>query len=150
MSLLRSAIPKVVHSEPLQGPSRSWASRWPRKAVAACIFLLATIPLFGQTAPVSDDKARLGSIHRTLTTSQADASGGLAGISIQLVKQPAAGSPATADTDDAGHYEFKDVKPGSYTISVSQAGFAAFSNPVPGTPAEAINVTIPLTPQTAP
>ena len=33
----------------------------------------------------------------------------------------------SADTDDAGHYEFKDLKAGSYTISINQAGFAPFT-----------------------
>src|SRR5258708_364029 len=148
MSLLRSAIPKVVHSEQWKGPGRNGASRWPRKAVAACIFLLAAIPMFGQTAPISDDKSRLACITGMRTPPQADTSGGLAGISIQLIKQPPVGSPATADTDDAGHYEFKDVKLGSYTIAVSQAGFAAFSKSVRVNPGEAANVDILLELQT--
>ena len=40
------------------------------------------------------------------------------------------GGPITADTDDAGHYEFKDLKPGTYTISINQPGFTPFTKTV--------------------
>jgi len=91
------------------------------------VLVLATLPAVAQTAPTGEEKSRLGSVHGTLTTSQADASGGLAGITVTLATHPPAGTPLTADTDDAGHYEFKDVKPGAYTLSVAQSGFAPFT-----------------------
>jgi hypothetical protein len=63
-----------------------------RHVVAACVFMLATIPAPAQTTPTSDQKQGdqkpgAGSIHGALTTTQADdgsGSGGLAGISVQL------------------------------------------------------------------
>src|SRR6202158_6092669 len=85
------------------------------------------MPVFGQTAPTRDEKVRVGSIHGTLTTTQADGSGGLAGISVQLTAKPPDGGPMRAETDDAGHYEFKDPKPGTYAISISQPGFKPFT-----------------------
>ncbi len=112
------------------------------------VFALATTPALAQIAPANNQKAGNGSIHGTLTTSQADASGGLAGISVQLITQPAAGNPLTADTDDAGRYDFKDVKPGSYTLSVNQSGFAAFTKSVQVKPGEAAVVDIRLELQT--
>jgi hypothetical protein len=109
---------------------------------------LATLPAFAQTAPTGDEKQRPGSIHGTLTTTQADASGGLAGISVQVATKPPNGGPLTADTDDAGHYEFKDLKPGSYTISINQAGFAPFTKSLDLKPAEAAVVDVRLELQT--
>jgi len=38
------------------------------------------------------------------------------GFSVQLTAKSPDGGPMSADTDDSGHYEFKDLKPGSYTI----------------------------------
>jgi hypothetical protein len=119
-----------------------------RKVTALWVLLLATVPAFGQTAPSSDEKVRVASIHGTLTTTQADGSGGLAGISVQLTAKPPDGSPMSADTDDAGHYEFKDLKPGSYTISINQAGFAPFMKSLELKPGEAAIVDVRLELQT--
>ena len=129
-------------------PCRLWAGSWLREAAAVWVLLLATMPAFGQTAPTSDDKVRLGSIHGTLSTTQADGSGGLAGISVQLTAKPPASGPMSADTDDAGHYEFKDLKPGSYTISINQAGFAPFTKSLELKPGEAAIVDVRLELQT--
>src|SRR5882672_628153 len=51
-----------------------------RRAAASSVLLLLTISTFGQTAQVGGGQLRAGSVHGTLTTSQADGSGGLAGI----------------------------------------------------------------------
>ncbi len=75
---------------------------------------------------------------------QADASAGLAGITVQLEAKPADGGHLTAETDDAGHYEFKDVTPGTYTISMNQPGFAPFTKALELKPGETAIVDIPL------
>jgi Carboxypeptidase regulatory-like domain len=111
---------------------------------AACVLLLATMPVTAQTAPSSAQKAQAGSIHGTLTTTQADGSGGLAGITAQLAAKPPEGSAMSTETDDAGHYEFKDLKPGSYTISISQSGFAPFTKTLEIKSGEAAVVDIRL------
>jgi len=115
-----------------------------RHLVAACALLLATIPALAQTAPTSSQKAGVGSIHGTLTTTQADGSSGLAGITVQLTANPPNGNRLTAETDDAGHYELKDLKPGSYTISINQSGFASFTKSLQLNPGEAVVVDIRL------
>src|SRR5437660_9953473 len=73
------------------------------------------------------EKVPLVSIHGTLTTTQDDPSSGLAGISLRLTTEPPDGSPLIADTDEAGHYELKNLKPGTYTIAISQPGFKPFT-----------------------
>jgi hypothetical protein len=142
VSLSRLAIRQAFPFELAIGNS------WLRKATALWVLLLATVPAFGQTAPSSDEKVRVASIHGTLTTTQADGSGGLAGISVQLTAKPPDGGPMSADTDDAGHYEFKDLKPGSYTISINQAGFAPFTKSLELKPGEAAIVDVRLELQT--
>src|SRR4029077_5165605 len=79
---------------------------------------------------------------------QADSAGGLAGIVIQLTAKAPDSSPSKADTDDAGHYEFKDVQPVAYTISVGQPGFAPFTKSLELKPGEAAIVDIRLELQT--
>src|SRR5437899_713194 len=97
------------------------------QVAAASVFMLATFPAHGQATKSDSEKVPLGSIHGTLTTTQDDPSSGLAGIFLRLTTEPPDGSPLIADTDDAGHYEFKNLKPGTYTISISQPGFKPFT-----------------------
>jgi hypothetical protein len=140
----RLAIRQAFPFELATIPYHPWAVGWLRHAVVVWVLLLATMPVFAQTAPTSDEKVRVGSVHGTLTTTQADGSGGLAGISVQLTAKPPDGGPMSADTDDAGHYEFKDLKPGSYTISISQSGFAPFTKTLEIKSGEAAVVDIRL------
>src|SRR5207253_6988915 len=97
------------------------------QVAAASVFMLATFPAHGQATKSDSEKVPLGSIHGTLTTTQDDPSSGLAGISLRLTKEPPDGSPLIADTDDARHYEFKNVKPGTYTTPLSHPGFKPFT-----------------------
>jgi len=144
----RLAIRQAFPFELATIPYHPQAVGWLRHAVVAGVLLLATMPVFGQTAPTSDEQVRVASIHGTLTTTQADGSGGLAGISVQLTAKSPDGGPMSADTDDAGHYEFKDLKPGSYTISINQAGFAPFTKSLELKPGEAAIVDVRLELQT--
>ena len=107
--------------------SLRWTSGWLRQAAPACVFMLATIPALGQATQTGNEKQTLGSIRGTLTTTQEDASSGLEGITVKLTPGPPDGTTLTADSDDAGRYEFKEVKPGTYTISISQPGFKPFT-----------------------
>ncbi len=102
-----------------------------------CVFMLATIPTRGQATQTGNEKQPLGSIHGTLTTTQEDASSGLAGITVKLTTEPPDGNPLTANTDDAGLYEFNDLKPGSYTISINQPGFKPFTKALSLIPGQA-------------
>jgi hypothetical protein len=110
---------------------------WLRQAAVMCVFMLATIPTLGQATQTGNEKQPLGSIHGTLTTTQEDASSGLAGITVKLTTEPPDGNPLTANTDDAGLYEFNDLKPGSYTISINQPGFKPFTKALSLIPGQA-------------
>jgi hypothetical protein len=128
--------------------SPRWASGWLRQAAAACVFMLATIPTLGQATQAGNEKQPLGSIHGALTTTQEDASSGLAGITVTLTPGPPDGAALTADTDDAGHYEFKNLNPGSYTISINQPGFKPFAKLLSLNPGETSVVDIRVELQT--
>jgi hypothetical protein len=105
-----------------RGLARCWA--W------VLIALMATCPAFGQTTRAGADKAQAGSIHGIISTAQENAGSGLSGISVKLTTIPPDGNTLSADTDDAGRYEFKTLKPGSYTVSITQPGFKAVTKKV--------------------
>ena len=103
---------------------------WARRVLAVLVMLLATVPTFGQAGRSGSEKPQTGSIKGTISTRQEDASSDLSGISVKLSLVPPEGEALSVDTDDAGHYEFKGIKPGKYTVSVSQQGFKQVSKTV--------------------
>jgi hypothetical protein len=112
------------------------ACGWRRRAAALFVILATAIPAFGQGARPGGDGKQTGSIHGTISTTQENAPSGLAGISVKLTTAPADGNALTADTDDAGRYEFKSLKPGKYTIAVSQQGFKPVTKTVSVAPGQ--------------
>jgi carboxypeptidase family protein len=90
--------------------------------------LLAAGPVFGQETRNATNP-RSGSIYGTVTTLQENTASGLAGVILKLTPGPD-GSPLTAGTDEAGSYEFKGLKPGTYTISINQPGFRPYTKTV--------------------
>jgi Carboxypeptidase regulatory-like domain len=108
-----------------------------RRTAAICAILVATIPAFGQVARSGGDKQQTGSLHGTISTTQENAPSGLSGISVKLTTAPPDGNTLAADTDDAGRYEFKGIKPGRYTIAVSQQGFKPVTKTISVAPGQA-------------
>src|SRR5208282_3532318 len=96
---------------------------WALQAAVLFAILAAAIPAFAQGTKGSAEKTQTGSIRGTISTKQEDASSDLSGISVNLSAVPPDGNPLTTETDEAGHYEFKGLNAGKYTISVSQQGF---------------------------
>jgi len=152
MSLLR---PSIVQTAGLSFSRRVFsyllfyarASDWVRRTAAAGIFVLLAVPVFAQASgnvTQSDNQQALATIRGNLTTTQESAGTGLAGIGVKLSLEPPDSNTLTADTDDAGHYEFLNVQPGSYTISVAQAGFKAFTKPVSVVAGQTVTLDITL------
>jgi hypothetical protein len=110
---------------------------WVPRAAALFVIFAATIPAFAQGTRANGEKAQTGSIHGTISTKQENASSDLSGISVKLSAIPPEGDALSADTDEAGRYEFKGVSPGKYTISVSQQGFKPVTKTVSVTPGQA-------------
>jgi hypothetical protein len=93
--------------------------QWLLPLAAALFFLLTPLAAFAQKTP----KAANGpgtSLKGTVSTQNGDV---LAGATVKLAKNPPLGVPATAETDENGHYEFHNLQSGNYSISVEGAGF---------------------------
>jgi Carboxypeptidase regulatory-like domain len=103
---------------------------WAAQTVTLVVLLAAAIPVLGQGTKASGEKSQMGSIHGTISTKQENVGSDLSGISIKLTAIPPDGNTLSADTDDAGRYEFKNLQPGTYTVSITQAGFKAVTKQV--------------------
>jgi len=101
-----------------------------RGTLPAILLILAAIPSPGQQAPPPKSGDLSASIRGTVSTVQDNVTSGVAGISVKLSGDPLGGTPRTADTDDKGAYEFKNLGPGSYTISIDLQGFKPVSKAV--------------------
>src|SRR3989454_490621 len=126
MSFPRPDSGRTVPSPPTTARAWRLACGWFLEAVAVFILLLAAGPVFAQETHSRGENPRSGSIHGTVTTLQENTSSGLAGVILKLTPGPD-GSPLTAGTDEAGSYEFKGLKPGTYTISINQPGFKPYT-----------------------
>ena len=102
---------------------------------AAFLFLVAS-PLLSASGQESGNQTQTGAIRGTISTKQEEVSSDLSGISVLLSTVPPEGTPLSVETDEAGHYEFKSLRPGNYTVSVSQQGFKAATKEVPVAPGQ--------------
>ena len=102
------------------------ACGWFLAATAVFALVFAVDPALGQETHSGGESSLSGSIHGTVTTLQENASSGLAGVILKLTPGPG-GSPLTASTDEAGSYEFKGLRAGTYTISITQPGFKPYT-----------------------
>jgi Carboxypeptidase regulatory-like domain len=95
------------------------------------IFLtLAAVSVWGQQSSAPKNGDLSASIHGTVSTVQDNVTSGVAGITVKLSGDALGGTPRTADTDEKGVYEFKNLAPGSYTISIELQGFKPVSKGV--------------------
>ena len=116
---------------------------WIRLAAVTCFLLLAATPGFPQA---SKQKPGQASVSGTLATIQDGVANPVSGITVKLSPQPpdASSQNQTVDTDESGHYQFQNLKPGAYTVSVSQTGFKPFSKSIQVEPGQALAVDIQI------
>src|SRR5258708_7431980 len=112
--------------------STIWRSAWSlfSRTGIALVLLFAISSAFAEDAPPAKASAQAGSIHGTISTMQDNALSGVAGISVKLSGGPLHGAPLSADTDEHGGYEFKNLEPGTYTISITLQGFKSITKAV--------------------
>jgi len=70
------------------------------------------------------------SLHGSVTTAVKGSSTILAGITVKLARNPPWGTPLSVETNDKGRYEFPNLSPGAYTISIETEGFKAVTRSV--------------------
>src|SRR5258708_26031015 len=112
--------------------STIWRNAWARfsRTGIALVLLFAISSAFAQDASPAKASAQAGSIHGTISTMQDNALSGVAGISVKLSGGPLHGAPLSADTDEHGGYEFRNLEPGTYNISITLQGFKSITKPV--------------------
>ena len=119
------------------GPLQRLMQSLTRCFAGLLIVAISVFPALGQGTRAGAEKTQTGSVHGTISTTQENAGSGLSGLSVKLTTVPPDGNTLSADTDDAGHYEFKNLKPGSYTISITQPGFKPVTKTVSVAPGQA-------------
>lgn len=85
----------------------------------ALVFVLAPFPVSAQKTPNASNPAGAG-LRGTVTAPNGAV---LVGATVKLQRKPATGTLASTETDENGHYEFRNLEAGSYTISVEGEGF---------------------------
>ena len=119
--------------------SSSTALNWvPRQSVLrvvafaiAVLAMLAGVAVYGSEPDSTAASAPAnGAIRGTITTKQENGPAGMGGITLTLTASPPDGNTQTAETDDAGKYEFKNLKPGAYILSINQQGFKPVTKPL--------------------
>jgi Carboxypeptidase regulatory-like domain len=94
--------------------------------VAMVVFLCATGSAFGRQSSPGNSNKQNASLHGNVTTTQDNTATGLSGITVKLSHDPPAGAELSAVTDENGRYEFQELEPGTYKVTIAEAGF----NPV--------------------
>ncbi len=94
-----------------------WHSLLPLAGVL--LFFLVSPVAFAQKPSSAANPPRT-SLQGTITTQNGDV---IAGATVKLAKNPPLGSPNTTVTDENGHYEFRNLLSGNFTIFVEGVGF---------------------------
>src|ERR1700740_2507202 len=110
-------IPRVEHL------ALNTAWQWLSRLALARVLLFASSSTGSpKTAPKSGND-RAAAVRGTVTAVQGDSA--LPGATVKLSRTLPESVPLTLETDENGHYEFLDLAPGAYTISVNAKGFKA-------------------------
>jgi len=109
---------------------RRGAGSWVSRTLLAFVVLFAASSAFAQDASPKKASAQAGTIRGTVTTVQDNTPSGVAGISVKLSGEPLHGTPLSADTDEHGAYEFQNLEPGTYTLTITLQGFKSISKSV--------------------
>jgi hypothetical protein len=107
---------------------KAWG--WSSRLAAAIVILLGANGAVAQKGATKNTNDQTASLRGTISTAPENSAGGLAGITIKLSGDALAGAPLSADTDDNGRYEFPNLQPGNYTISINVTGFKAIKKSV--------------------
>ena len=108
---------------------------WPALALLTLFFAgVAESPAYAQQKRGEP----AASIHGTISTKKDGTPSGVSGVTVKLTGEATGATPFTVDTDDNGQYEFKNLKAGGYTLSITQPGFKALTRSVTVAPGQAL------------
>ena len=94
--------------------------QWLLGLVVVLVFLFAPSSMVGQKTTPKTSSDSVASLQGTVTAQDGSA---LAGATVKLIGKAPTGTPAIAETDENGHYDFLNLGPGDYSISVEGEGF---------------------------
>jgi hypothetical protein len=96
---------------------------WLPRFAAAGVLVLSTSSAFAQKQASPKGSDQTAYVHGTVTTTLKGSATALASVTVKLTRNPPAGTPLSAQTDDNGRYEFRNLSPGAYAISVETEDF---------------------------
>jgi hypothetical protein len=117
-----------------QSPGRrrlAWLSRtsycvlgvprqWLLGLAVVLVYLFAPSSMVAQKTTPKTANDAVAALQGTVTAQDGSA---VVGATVRLIRKAPTGTPATTETDESGHYEFLNPKPGDYSISVEDEGF---------------------------
>jgi hypothetical protein len=106
------------------GVSRQWIFGL---AVVFTFFFASPSMAAQKTTPKTDNDS-VASLRGTVTAQNGSV---LVGATVKLIRKASIDTPATAKTDENGHYEFHNLEPGDYSISVEGESFKRIERALP-------------------
>jgi hypothetical protein len=98
------------------------ALRFLPASMMLCVWF-AALQGFAQAPPGKKTPDTSTAIHGTVTTLQDNVATGVAAIAVTLAGGALGDKPVSADTDEHGYYEFKNLTAGTYVVSITLQGF---------------------------
>src|SRR6516164_8765048 len=96
----------------------SW--QWLLRSAAALVLMFAPFPVCAQTTTPKIGNDMAATLRGTVSVQNGAA---LGGATVKLVRKAPTDDLAAAETDENGHYEFRNLEPAEYAISVEGEGF---------------------------
>ncbi len=104
-------------------------------AAPLCLLSLIATAFAQDTSPKSETK-QTTSLHGTVSTADKDSPTVLSGVAVKLSPDPPVGTPLNTVTDEQGQYEYLNLSPGSYSVTVEIPGFKSVTRSVVVNPAQ--------------
>jgi hypothetical protein len=95
------------------------------RLAAFILCLMAASAVFAQKDSPRAGGDQTASVHGTVLTMVRDSLASLTAATIKLSHDPLVGNPLSVLTDENGRFQFRNLQPGTYVISVEAKGFKA-------------------------
>ncbi len=109
---------------------------WNRAFLVAFGLLFAAAVASGQNPPAKIEATQPASLGGTVSTADPASPAVLPAVTLRLSAVSPGATPFTTVTDEQGHYEFLDLLPGSYSITLDLQGFKGITKTILVTPGQ--------------